>query len=506
MNWMSCCLCPGDKLNTRRAEETITDFERFQLQRGVLRFVLKLARVLKLPTYNRLKKGLLKGSEGDFGEVDIQNLGSREKKNLLERLVKTAVLKVHQDFLHNQTSFYDFLIMGFRVASIFFRVGIVLPEVEVRFEHLTVTGKVTYNGHGMEEFVPQRIAAYIGQHDNHIGEMTVRETLAFSAICQGVGFRYEMLAELARREKEANIKPDPDIDVFMKILGLDVCADTMVGNAMLRGISGGQKKRITTGEMLVGPATVLFMDEISTGLDSSTTYQILLLMAFVGFALFLRVQMHRRTVEDGNVYASDLFFTVIAIMFNGMVEIVLIIENLVSFTSKETYSSILHGHLLFPHGSSGSPSQLLKLLFGALQGVSPTALRRLSRRFRRRVSGALMGRAAAAASDAIPGGTSGAAGALFRCAAGALFRRAGGSLVVRASGAPSSAVSDEGRRWAPLQALRAGARPLPASLTTLLPTLERHGGALPLCRRDAASDVTDDAAVAANDLGSFGLQ
>ena len=99
---------------------------------------LKWAVIQKLPTYNRLKKGLLKGSEGDFSEVDIQNLGSREKKNLLERLVKTAVLKVHQDFLHNQTSFYDFLIMGFRVASIFFRVGIVLPEVEVRFEHLTV--------------------------------------------------------------------------------------------------------------------------------------------------------------------------------------------------------------------------------------------------------------------------------------------------------------------------------------------------------------------------------
>ncbi|RVW84398.1 Pleiotropic drug resistance protein 1 [Vitis vinifera] len=166
---------------------------------------LKWAVIQKLPTYNRLKKGLLKGSEGDFSEVDIQNLGSRENKNLLERLVKTAILKVHHDFLHNQTSFYDFLIMGFRVASIFFRVGIVLPEVEV-------TGKVTYNGHGMEEFVPQRTAAYIGQHDNHIGEMTVRETLAFSARCQGVGFRYEMLAELARREKEANIKPDPDID------------------------------------------------------------------------------------------------------------------------------------------------------------------------------------------------------------------------------------------------------------------------------------------------------
>ena len=60
----------------------------------------------------------------------------------------------------------------------------------------------------------------------------------------------------------------------LQILGLDICADTMVGDEMLRGISGGQRKRVTTGEMLVGPANALFMDEISTGLDSSTTFQI----------------------------------------------------------------------------------------------------------------------------------------------------------------------------------------------------------------------------------------
>ena len=48
----------------------------------------------------------------------------------------------------------------------------------------------------------------------------------------------------------------------------------MVGDQMIRGISGGQKKRVTTGEMIVGPSKVLLMDEISTGLDSSTTFQI----------------------------------------------------------------------------------------------------------------------------------------------------------------------------------------------------------------------------------------
>ncbi|XP_020535290.1 pleiotropic drug resistance protein 1 isoform X2 [Jatropha curcas] len=158
--------------------------------------------------------------------------------------------------------------------------------------NLKFSGRVTYNGHEMHEFVPQRTAAYISQHDLHIPEMTVRETLSFSARCQGVGGRYEMLAELLRREKAANIKPDPDIDVFMKaasvdgqetnvitdyilkVLGLEICADIMVGNEIFRGISGGQRKRVTTGEMVVGSAKVLFMDEISTGLDSSTTFQV----------------------------------------------------------------------------------------------------------------------------------------------------------------------------------------------------------------------------------------
>ncbi len=55
---------------------------------------------------------------------------------------------------------------------------------------MQVTGKVTYNGHTLDEFVPQKTAAYISQNDLHVGLMTVRETLNFSAQCQGIGTRY----------------------------------------------------------------------------------------------------------------------------------------------------------------------------------------------------------------------------------------------------------------------------------------------------------------------------
>ncbi|KAE8795143.1 PDR-type ABC transporter [Hordeum vulgare] len=157
---------------------------------------------------------------------------------------------------------------------------------------LKVSGSITYCGHTFEEFYPERTSAYVSQYDLHNAEMTVRETLDFSRRCLGVGARYDMLAELAAREREAGIKPDPEIDAFMKatavqgqesnivtdltlkVLGLDICADMPIGDEMIRGVSGGQRKRVTTGEMLTGPARALFMDEISTGLDSSSTFQI----------------------------------------------------------------------------------------------------------------------------------------------------------------------------------------------------------------------------------------
>ena len=45
-------------------------------------------------------------------------------------------------------------------------------------------------------------------------------------------------------------------EYIIRMLGLEVCADTKVGNQMIRGISGGQKKRVTSGEMLVSAKRV----------------------------------------------------------------------------------------------------------------------------------------------------------------------------------------------------------------------------------------------------------
>jgi len=325
---------------------------------------LRWAALEKLPTYDRMRRGIIRraldegGAKAGADEVDIANLDPRAGRELMERVFKA----VEDDNERLMRRFRDRLDL----------VGIELPQIEVRYEHLSVeadvyvgaralptllnsainvveglvskfvssnkrtinilndvsgiikpsrmtlllgppssgkttlmraltgkpaknlkvSGKITYCGHEFSEFYPERTSAYVSQYDLHNGEMTVRETMDFSRRCLGIGARYDMLSELARRERNAGIKPDPEIDAFMKatavegketnvvtdlilkVLGLDICADIIVGDEMKRGISGGQKKRVTTGEMLTGPAKALFMDEISTGLDSNSTFQI----------------------------------------------------------------------------------------------------------------------------------------------------------------------------------------------------------------------------------------
>lgn len=63
--------------------------------------------------------------------------------------------------------------------------------------------------------------------------------------------------------------------IFTSIqLGLDHVGDTFVGNDTVRGVSGGQRRRVTVGEMSMYQAPVFCGDEISTGLDAASTYEI----------------------------------------------------------------------------------------------------------------------------------------------------------------------------------------------------------------------------------------
>ena len=57
-------------------------------------------------------------------------------------------------------------------------------------------------------------------------------------------------------------------------MGLDRCRDTIIGGLFLRGVSGGERKRVSIGhEILIDPA-ILLLDEPTSGLDSTTALRI----------------------------------------------------------------------------------------------------------------------------------------------------------------------------------------------------------------------------------------
>ena len=57
---------------------------------------------------------------------------------------------------------------------------------------LQLDGSILYNGTPLTDFLPERTAVYVEQEDQHLPELTVRETFDFSARCQGVGVQAGM--------------------------------------------------------------------------------------------------------------------------------------------------------------------------------------------------------------------------------------------------------------------------------------------------------------------------
>ncbi|TMW61662.1 hypothetical protein Poli38472_010725 [Pythium oligandrum] len=153
-------------------------------------------------------------------------------------------------------------------------------------KHVKIEGEISYNSATsaeMKKRMPQFVS-YVTQRDHHFATLTVKETLEFAhECCGGVHFsnRLEkLLTKGSPEENKAALEASRAMlehypDVVIQQLGLDNCQNTVVGDAMIRGVSGGERKRVTTGEMQFGTSLVTFMDEISTGLDSAATYDII---------------------------------------------------------------------------------------------------------------------------------------------------------------------------------------------------------------------------------------
>jgi len=112
-------------------------------------------------------------------------------------------------------------------------------------------------------------SAYVMQQDVLLPTLTVRETLQYSA---DLRLPPPTTAEERRRIVE---------EVILE-LGLKQCADTRIGNNEHRGCSGGEKRRTSLGVQLLANPSVLFLDEVTTGLDAASAFQLVKTLKHLG--------------------------------------------------------------------------------------------------------------------------------------------------------------------------------------------------------------------------------
>ncbi|KAL3651024.1 ABC transporter G member 14 [Castilleja foliolosa] len=124
-----------------------------------------------------------------------------------------------------------------------------------------LSGKITYNGLPFSGSIKRR-TGYVAQDDVLYPHLTVFETLQFTALLR-------LPKTLSRDDKTRHV------DNVIVELGLTRCRNSMIGGPLFRGVSGGERKRVSIGqEMLINPSLIL-LDEPTSGLDSTTAQRIL---------------------------------------------------------------------------------------------------------------------------------------------------------------------------------------------------------------------------------------
>ena len=126
----------------------------------------------------------------------------------------------------------------------------------------SLRGTVTLNG---EKILQTRllkvISAYVMQDDLLFPMLTVKETLMFAS-------EFRLPRSLSKSKKMERVQ------TLIDKLGLRNAADTIIGDEGHRGVSGGERRRVSIGIDIIHDPILLFLDEPTSGLDSTNAYMV----------------------------------------------------------------------------------------------------------------------------------------------------------------------------------------------------------------------------------------
>ncbi|KAG6412272.1 hypothetical protein SASPL_124946 [Salvia splendens] len=125
----------------------------------------------------------------------------------------------------------------------------------------SLIGRVSLDGAYVSPSLIKRTSAYIMQEDRLFPMLTVYETLMFAA-----DFR---LGSISRDEKRQRVED------LIQQLGLFSSRNTYIGDEGTRGVSGGERRRVSIGVDIIHKPSLLFLDEPTSGLDSTSAHSVI---------------------------------------------------------------------------------------------------------------------------------------------------------------------------------------------------------------------------------------
>lgn len=174
-----------------------------------------------------------------------------------------------------------------------------------RISKESLRGTVNLNGEILESKLLKVISAYVMQDDLLFPMLTVEETLMFSA-------EFRLPRTLSKSRKKARVQ------ALIDQLGLRNAAKTVIGDEGHRGVSGGERRRVSIGTDIIHDPILLFLDEPTSGLDSTSAYMVVkVLQRIARSGSIVIMSIHQPSYRILRVMDRLIFLSRGQTVFNG---------------------------------------------------------------------------------------------------------------------------------------------------------------------------------------------
>lgn len=172
----------------------------------------------------------------------------------------------------------------------------------------TVQQDLLVNGTPTNLTTFRKLSSYVEQEDALVGSLTVRETLYFAA-------KLALPSSVTKTERKTRIEG------LLSSFGLQNQADTLIGTPIRKGISGGQKRRVSVASQLITSPKILFLDEPTSGLDSAASFEVMSFVRDVAkkHKILVIASIHQPSTTTFELFDKLMLLSRGKIVYNGTV-------------------------------------------------------------------------------------------------------------------------------------------------------------------------------------------